>query len=157
MTKSTPTFYLFHGDDDLRMDEEVTRMRAKMGDGPNGDLNTSDFDGTSTDVGEILGAATSYPFLADKRLVIVKDLIAHITRKGAGSTGKKAVELLLETLPGLPDWSRLVLVERQKLSDSNKVLQLAQKNPNGIEKAFVAPKDSTAWIVKRAQDEYQAE
>jgi DNA polymerase-3 subunit delta len=152
--RPTPTFYVFHGDDDLRMDEEVAKMRARMGDEPNADLNTSEFDGTTADVNEIIGAASSYPFLADKRLVIVKNLLAWSGRKGAGNTGKKVIETLLTALPNLPDWTRLILIERDKLPESNKVLQLAEKHERGLAKAFISPKDSTQWIVKRAQDAY---
>src|SRR5262249_36153338 len=70
-------------------------------------------------------------------------------------TGKQAVEGLLEALPTLPEWARVVFVERGKLADSNKILKLAQNDPNGYEKAFITPKDSTSWIVKRAKDAYQ--
>lgn len=149
----TPTFYIFHGDDDLRIEEEVGKMLAKFGDDANAGLNTAEFDGTSAPVMEILGAAMAYPFLADKRLVIVKDLLSHITRKGAGETGKKAVQTLLDQLPTLPEWARVVFVERTKLADSNKILKLAQDGSgNGFEKAYMVPKDSTAWILKRAKD-----
>jgi DNA polymerase-3 subunit delta len=156
MSKTTPTFYIFHGDDDLRIAEETEKMRAKMGTDANADLNISEFDGTQTGVSEILGAALAFPFLSDKRLVIVKDLLAHITRKGAGETGKKAVDLLLDELPRLPEWTRLVFVEREQIKDSNKILKLAQTAPNGYEKSFSVPKDSTQWIIKRAQEAYNA-
>ena len=101
MTKS-PTFYIFHGDDDLRVEEEVGKLRAKISASPNADLNTAEFDGPQTSVGELLSAVMAYPFLSDKRLVIVRDLLAWITRKGAGETGKKAVEALVTALPTLP-------------------------------------------------------
>ncbi|MEP7290413.1 MAG: DNA polymerase III subunit delta [Chloroflexota bacterium] len=153
---ATPTFYIFHGDDDLRIDEEVGAIVAKMNEQPNGDLNTAHFEGATTTVPELLSAAESYPFLADKRLVIVKDMLAWITRKGAGETGKHAVEALLRALPTLPEWARVVFVERVKLADSNKILKLAQSDPNGYEKVSVAPKDSTGWIIKRAQEMYGA-
>lgn len=153
---AAPTFYIFHGDDDLRIEEEVGAIVAKMNEQPNGDLNTARFDGTATPVPEMLSAALAYPFLADRRLVIVRDMLAHITRKGAGETGKAAVEALVETLPTLPEWARLVFVESVKLSDSNKILKLAQSAPNGYEKAFITPKDSTSWIIKRAQELYGA-
>src|SRR5262245_49147432 len=130
MTKSTPTFYIFHGDDDFRIEEEVRRIRERMAESPNGDLNTSEFDGTAVSVSESIAAATAYPFLGDRRLVIVKDLLAWITRKGAGETGKKAVAMLDSELAHLPEWTRLVFVEREKLSDSNKILKLAQSTPN---------------------------
>jgi DNA polymerase-3 subunit delta len=147
---TSPTFYIFHGDDDLRIEEEVARLVAKFSDNPNAGLNTAEFDGTSTSITEILGAAMAYPFLADKRLVIVKDLLAHITRKGAGETGKKAVQMLLEQLPELPEWTRLIFIERGKLSDSNKILQKARESDSGFEKAFMVPQNSRDWIQKRA-------
>ena len=156
MTKSAPTFYIFHGDDDLRMDEEVARMKSRMGDGPNADMNTSEFEGTAIDPAEAVNAASSYPFLSDKRLIIVRGMLSWITRKGAGNTGKKHVEFLLEALPNLPDWARLVFVERQKLSDNNKLLQLADKHERGLARGYFAPKDATQWIMKRAKDEYDA-
>lgn len=153
---SSPTFYIFHGDDDLRIDEEVGAMVARMNEQPNGDLNTAHFDGPAASVPEILGAAMAYPFLADKRLVIVKGLLAYITRKGAGETGKLAVEHLLTGLPDLPEWARVIFIERGKLADSNKILKLAQSGGNGYEKNFTVPKDSTQWIIGRARDVYGA-
>lgn len=155
MSKQTPTFYLFHGEDDLSIDESVNKMRRDLGE--NGDLNTSEYEGEQASVPEIINAVSSYPFLSDKRLVIVKGLIAWITRKGAGETGKQAVELLLRDLPQLPDFARLVLVERGTINEKDKLVQLARSAANGYEKAFSVPKDLAPWIIKRAQTEYQVE
>lgn len=151
------TFYILHGSDDLRLEEEVARFRAQMGDSANAELNISEFDGQTASAAEILNAAMSFPFLADKRLVIVRGLIGWITRKGAGETGKQAVERLLNDLPQLPEWSRLVLVEREALPANNRLLKLAQQDAAGFEKAFNAPKDSTSWIIQRARDHYGVE
>lgn len=156
MAKSAPTFYVFHGDDDLRMDEEVAGMQARMGDGPNAEMNMSEFDGAAVDPAVVVNAASSYPFLADKRLIIVRGMLVWLTRKGAGNTGKKQVEFLLEALPNLPDWARLIFVERGKLADNNKVLQLADKHERGLARGYFAPKDSTQWVMKRAQEAYGA-
>jgi DNA polymerase-3 subunit delta len=156
MTKS-PTFYVFHGDDDLRIEEEVGKLRAKLSASPNADLNTAEFDGRQTSVGEILSAVMAYPFLADKRLVIARDLLAWITRKGAGETGKRAVEALLAALPTLPDWARLIFWEREKLSDTHKIVKLAQSDEHGYERVYIVPKDSTEWILKRAREVYGVE
>ncbi|MBK9750923.1 MAG: DNA polymerase III subunit delta [Chloroflexi bacterium] len=156
MTKS-PTFYIFHGDDDLRVEEEVGKLRAKISASPNADLNTAEFDGPQTSVGELLSAVMAYPFLSDKRLVIVRDLLAWITRKGAGETGKKAVEALVTALPTLPEWGRLIFWEREKLADSNKIVKLAQSDEHGFEKLYMVPKDSTEWILKRARETYNVE
>lgn len=157
MSKPAATFYLLHGTDELRIEKEVDKLRAQMTDSPNGDMNVSEFDGESTSVAEILNAAMSFPFLADRRLVIVKGLVAWITRKGAGETGKQAVERLAAGVAALPEWARLVLVERDKLPDTNKIVKLARETPTAFEKAFVVPKDSSAWITKRAADAYGAQ
>jgi DNA polymerase-3 subunit delta len=80
-----------------------------------------------------------------------------VTRKGAGETGKRAFELLLESLPSLPPTARLVLVERVTLAEDHKAVKLAKTDPNGYVKAFKAPQDMTSWIVQRARNEYETE
>ncbi len=148
------TLYLLHGDDDLRIEEEAIRLENQFDDPSNPGLNTSSFDGASADVGEIMGAALAFPFLAERRLVIVKDLVAHLTRKGAGNTGKKALETLIQQLPDLPDWARLILIERQRIDEKNKLVQLARSHERAAEKLCLVPKDTTQWISKRAQETY---
>jgi DNA polymerase III subunit delta len=153
----TTTFYIFHGDDGISIDQALAKIRNAMGEDANGDMNTSEFDGTQTTVPEVLGAAKSFPFLSDKRLVIVRGLIRHITRKGAGETGKKAVNRLVDDLPSLPDYARLVMIERETLTDGNKVLKAVKNMGNGYIGKFEKPKNLTGWIINRAKKEYQAE
>lgn len=155
MSKAAATFYVLHGDDELRLQAEIRRLRAQLGD--EAGLNISEFDGESASVPEIVNAVSSVPFLADRRLVIVRGLLAHITRKGAGETGKQAVERLLAALPTLPDWARLVLVERGTLPENNRFVRLAHEHHTGFVRAFTVPADTTDWIVRRAADEYGAE
>lgn len=151
----TPQFYIFHGDDLIRRGEALARMRRSMGE--DGDLNCSEFDGAATPVPEILAAAKSLPFLADKRLVIARGLISHITRKGAGQAGKQAADRLIEALPGLPKYARLVLVEDDTLSASNRVLKAARAMTSGYIGEFKKPQNLTRWIMQRASEEYDAE
>jgi DNA polymerase-3 subunit delta len=151
-SKPTPTFYVFHGDDDLSVDEAVAKLRKGMGDGPNADLNISEFDGALASVPEVINAVTSYPFLADKRLVIVRGML---TRKGAGT--KAMFDQLAAELPNLPEYARLVFVERESLADNHTVVKIAGSADNGYVKAFAVPGDTTAWILKRARSEYDAE
>jgi DNA polymerase-3 subunit delta len=153
----TKTFFLFHGDDNFTRDAEVSASRAKLLAGDNADLNLSEFEGETVSVPEILNAACSYPFLSDRRVVIVKGLVGHLTRKGAGDTGKRALEALMDALPTLPEWTRLLLVERNALPENSKLLKLAKDLPNGFERAFKTPDDLTGWLLKRAKDVYGAE
>lgn len=153
--KSAPQFYIFHGDDSISRDEALARMRQSMGE--DGDLNRSEFDGAVTPVPEVLAAVKSLPFLADKRLVIARGLISHITRRGAGQAGKTATDRLIAELPGLPDYARLVLVEDGLLSEGNRLLKAAKSLDNGFIRAFAKPQNLTRWISERAKNEYAAE
>ncbi len=155
MSQPVKTFYILHGDDDFTLEQEITNLRSRMS-GENADLNTSEFDGEQASVAEVLNAVSSYPFLADRRVVFVKGMLGWITRKGAGETGKKAVEQLLSALPNLPDWARLIFIEREMLPDSNKILKLAKELPGGYEKSFHLGGDSSNWIMRRAREVYES-
>lgn len=152
---ATPTFYILHGDDSISRDAALARMRKAMGE--DGDLNRSEFDGAQTPVAEVLAAVKSLPFLAEKRLVIVKGLISHISRKGAGKAGKAAADRLIDELPGLPTFARLALVESEMLSEKNRLLKAARSMENGYIKGFKKPQNLANWIRQRAQQEYEAE
>ncbi len=151
---ATPTFYILHGDDSFSRGVALARMRGAMGE--DGDLNRSEYEGADITVPEALAAVKSLPFLADKRLVIVRGLISHITRKGAGKAGKRATDRLIDELPGLPAFARLVLVEDKALTDGNRVLKAARKTNNGFISEFRAPQNLTRWIMERAKSEYDA-
>lgn len=152
----TKIFYVLHGDDDIGREEALARLIAQMGSGAEAEMNTSVFDGTVTPVPEILNAARSFPFLADKRLVIVKDLLAHLGRKGGGETAKQHTAQLLEALPNLPAYTRFVIVERDTLRADHKVLKLAESHASGYARAFTKPQDATGWIIARAKNTYKA-
>lgn len=147
-----PLVTLLHGDDDLRIEEELDKLRAAMG--PDGEFNTEIFDGTSADVPQILAAAQAFPFLADTRLVIVKDFLAHTGRKGAGETGKRAIEKMAEAVAQLPDTTRLVFVERETVGEKHKLYTAIKGVPNSADRLYKTPTDSTDWIQKRARDVY---
>lgn len=148
----SPNFYLFHGDDDMSIQEAVSKIRAGMGDGPNADMNISDYDGENIEVARILNDVKSFPFLADKRLVIVRGLVTALMKT---AHGKKQLDNLIEAVPTLPAHARLVLVERNNLKSNLKIVKLAQKE--GFLRQFTAPKDTTQWIQKRAEGEYKAQ
>ena len=152
---ATPTFYILHGDESISRDAALTKMRDSMGE--DGGLNRSEFDGTQTSAAEALAAVKSLPFLAEKRLVIVNGLIRHVTRKGAGQAGKAAADRLIEELPGLPTFARLVLVENDMLSEKNRLLRAARRMDNGYIRGFRKPQNLENRITQRAQQEYNAE
>lgn len=152
MSKPTPRAYVFHGEDDLGREEAVHKLLKAMGSGPEADVNTTRFD-EAADVPEVISAARSMPFLSDRRLVIVTGLLTHLGRKGGGEAAKKAQERLIAELSELPEYSRLVFVERVSLKPDHKVLQ-AVSGSGGLVRAFPLPNDATDWILQRAKAAY---
>jgi DNA polymerase-3 subunit delta len=155
MSKRTPTFYVFHGPDEFSCRAQLQTMRTQMGD--LAELNTSIFDGKATAAGDVIAAASAIPFLSDKRLVIVEGMLTWLTRKGAGNTGKAQLAELVEGLPRLPDFARIIFVEPGALSDNHPILQLAKTDPAGFHKNFDPPRDPARWIILQARQEYGIE
>ncbi len=153
---ATPTFYILHGDDSISRDAALARMRKAMGE--DGDLNRSEFDGTQTSAAEVLAAVKSLPFLAEKRLVIVHGLLARLTRRNQSREGaqdrslaKLELDRLVEELPKLPAFARLVFYETEVLNESNKLIKAARKMDNGLDLGYSAPSDFRSWLAERAQ------
>jgi DNA polymerase-3 subunit delta len=147
MAKPTPTFYLLHGEDNLSRDEEIDKLRARFAAGLDPatvEMNTAVFDGKTAALDEIKSACEAFPFLAERRLVIVKGLVAAMKRD--------AIKALAEYLPALPDWARLVLVEDKALPDNHRLVKLARDHASGFERAFHAPRNASGWIRQRAAE-----
>jgi DNA polymerase-3 subunit delta len=147
-----PNVLILHGEDDFSLEESFKALIAGYRAEPNADLNTAEFEGSETSVAEILSAASAFPFMASRRLVIVRGLLSFLTRKGAGEGAKKSLEYLTAALPTLPDWSQLVFIERGKLPESSKIVKTAAEQ--GEVRLFSPPKDSADWISKRAKSYY---
>ncbi len=151
MSKTVPTFYVLHGEDEFSRKAEVKNMRARMGDPATAELNTFTFDGRNATIADILAAASAMPFLSDKRLIIVDGLLAWLARKGAPKSAKADLETLLAALPALPDTARLVFVESDTLNESHQILKLIKQEPRGFAKAFNPPGNPSNWITKQVE------
>lgn len=149
-----PTFYIVHGEDSLAIDETIRRFRDDMGTSTEAEMNISDFDGTVTPVAQILNQVSSYPFLSDRRMVIVRGMLTHLTRKGASKANKEDLNRLKDELPNLPDYARLIFLETGVLPEKHPILTLATQHEMGYVRLLSVPKNIASWIVKRAQDVY---
>jgi DNA polymerase-3 subunit delta len=149
-SKATPTFYIFHGDDLFSLEEDVAAMHTKMGDPSTADLNTATFEGKTATITDVFNAVSALPFLSDKRLVVVDGWLTWLSRSGAGKTGKDTLKKIAEHTAELPDFARLVFVERQPLKETNPVLKAARSDPHGYVKTFHQLRDPGKWIKQRA-------
>ncbi len=150
---TTPNCFILHGEDGLRQGKQVQRFRQRMGEAETASLNIHEFDTETGNVAEILAAATSLPFLAKRRLVIVHGWLQKLMRSGF----KKEREQLLAALPHLPPYTRLVFVEKGDLPKKNPFLLFAQKSDTAHIQHYPIAKDIVAWLRRQALNEYGTE
>ena len=68
---------VFHGQDEFSIEEAVARVRESVGPPEVRDPNTTVFEG-SFQMGALVAAASAMPFLADRRLVLVRGLLIRL-------------------------------------------------------------------------------
>ncbi|MBT3941996.1 MAG: DNA polymerase III subunit delta [Chloroflexi bacterium] len=110
---------VLHGDDEFGIDETVRNIRLSLGEDA-AESNTVEFEGRNFKPGEVEAAARTVPFLADRRLVLVRGLLRRLDatnatrgRGGAASAqmSSSGWEKFGELLAGLPDSTELVFVD----------------------------------------------
>ncbi len=147
-------FYLLHGEDEFRRSEALAQMKKKMGDPAMADLNTVILDGRKVTLGELIHACDAVPFLADRRLVIVRGLLARLESE----RGKRGEETdfergLVDYLQRLPETTRLVFLEDESIGEDNPIHQLALAHERGYVKEFKPLQGGhlRRWIAQRVE------
>ncbi|NQW17400.1 MAG: DNA polymerase III subunit delta [Chloroflexi bacterium] len=108
---------ILHGTDEFSVSERLIQIRAAAGPPEVMMPNTNVFEGDGYSRDELLGAASAIPFLADKRLVIVKGLLGRI-EANTGRNKSRTLRVpkgdwtgLGDVLPTLPPSTELVFVD----------------------------------------------
>jgi len=169
-----PRFYLLHGPDEFASAEYLAALKSKLGDPAMADLNTSVFDGRSASLPDVRAIADTLPFLTARRLVIVDGWLTRLLSRAEpapeeeaseeaagdearrGSTAREQLAALAAYLPGLPETTVLVLIEKREIPARNVVLKAATGAGWALVKLFDLPKGETLvrWIRARAKAEH---
>ena len=145
--------YLRYGDDDFTIEEALVSLRNEVGLPDVRDVNTAAFD-ASVSRAELAATCDTIPFLADKRLVIVRGLISRFERRLPSRSRSKtdtAVaglgewEGLSEYLQRVPETTDLVFVEGA-LAATNPLLKAVQPHANARTYSRPNPTELRQWI-----------
>lgn len=142
-----PIVYLLHGEDDLAIGAVIQDLQRRLGDPATAEMNTSRLEGTNLTLDELRGAATAVPFLAERRLVVLRD-----AAKVFGAQPARAN--FLDLLEELPSSTALVLHEGG-LSRKHWLLAWAQQaGERAFVKAFKLPTGGAmaTWIQKQVKE-----
>jgi len=160
---------VLHGDDEFGIDEAVRQIRASLGEDA-AESNTVEFEGRNFKPGEVEAAARTVPFLADRRVVLVRGLLRRLDTTNADrqQEGPAAAQMatagwekLGELLGGLPDTTELVFIDpfsttrNRKLKANGGALR-ALKSSDALDiSVFTAPRGRAVgdWIRTRVMSE----
>ena len=107
------------GSDEFRLHEAYRALRARLDTDGMLDLNTTDVPARSAKPGQLIELASTVPFLAQARLVVVEGLLASL---GSGRGVATEWQPLVDALPGMPDTSHVVLLEPARQREQRQTL-----------------------------------
>ncbi|MFQ5577622.1 MAG: DNA polymerase III subunit delta [Anaerolineae bacterium] len=141
-------FYIFHGSDEFSSAEALARFKTGLGEAGIADLNATELDGKTMTLGELAHHANALPFLAPRRLVIVRHFLTRLGAKAEAKTADQLVELLHH----LPPTTDLIFVEPAALKKNHPILKLGLTIEDCVH-TFNPPQKHhlAAWIERRAK------
>lgn len=160
---------ILHGDNDFGIDESVREMRASLGEDA-AESNTIEFEGRNFKPGEVEAAARTVPFLADRRLVLVRGLLRRLDTTNATREREGAAAAQMSTsgwdkfgemLAGLPDTTELVFIDtfptgpNGKLKDNGGAIRALKSSDKLNISVFSTPRGRAVgdWIRARVLSE----
>ena len=146
--------YLLYGEDSLSVEETLDSLRADAGPDELYDVNTTTMNGASVSLGELEAAFSAVPFMSDKRIVIVRDLLAQAERgRGGGSARSRSVERdwadIGERLAHVPDSTELIFVDAA-VSRGNPLLRAIRPLAQVHEFRLPSVREMPGWVRQRA-------
>jgi len=153
--------YILSGQDGFSLAQSLEEIKRGIGDGVAVATNTTTLGGRQITLEQLRTACETAPFLAERRLVIVKGLLDRFEAKGKSRRRKKTTSAANQQdeyksmgayIAGIPDSTILVLVEDRIRSNNPLFGELAAK---AEVRAFPFLRDAKLrqWIQKRVADE----
>lgn len=112
---------VLHGEDEYTRSEALVKIRESAGPPEVRDPNTTVFEGQGFKLAEVIGAAQVVPFMADRRVVIVYDVLGRMQKRDK-SLGNEWRDLTAK-LTEVPASTELVFVEKVGLRDNGLALK----------------------------------
>jgi DNA polymerase-3 subunit delta len=146
MGQQAPTVYLLHGDDEHAIAREISALQAKLGDKATAEMNSSFLDGRTSSLNELEAVASTIPFLATRRLIVLTNPLVKLDKKAHR-------EKFLRILENLPEKTALIVQLSKPLRTDHWLYQWGQ---NAGKRAYIRsyhlPKgvDMAQWIQNEA-------
>jgi DNA polymerase III subunit delta len=155
--------YILYGEDTFGRDEALQTLKERMRALPAGEHNITDLSGNEATVANLRLAADAVPFLADRRMVLVRGLLGRLTGRGGGQrrarsaprgkaasdAGPDELHALLDYLPRVPHTTSIVFVEEARLNPQ--LFAAAIPQGRALVREFGRVQDVAGWVRGRAR------
>ncbi len=146
--------YLLYGDDSLSVQETLASLRSDAGPDELSDVNTTTLNGASVSLAELEAAWSTMPFMADKRTVIVRSLLARMEQgRGGGSARSRGIAEewadIAERLAHVPNFTELIFVDAA-VSRGNPLLRAIRPLAQVHEFRLPSVRQMPGWVRQRA-------
>lgn len=146
--------YLIYGEDSLSVEETLASLSAGTGGDDLHDVNTTTLNGATVSLAELEAAWSTIPFLADKRIVVVRNLLARMEQgRGGGSSRTRGMDKewtdIGERLAHVPDSTELILVD-SAISRNNPLLSAIRPLAQVHEFRLPSVREMPGWVRQRA-------
>lgn len=152
--------YILLGDDDFSLHQSLEEIKRGIGDPTTLAANTTVLDGQQATLSQLNTVCETLPFLAERRLVIVRGLLERFEPKGKPSRKKTSpmpdqrneYKSLADHINGIPDSTILVLIDSGIKSNNPLLRELSDK---AEVKSFPLLRDVELrqWIQRRVAEE----
>ncbi len=130
--------YMFEGVEENIKEAALTALRKAMLPAGLEELNETVLENPPAD--DIIASCETFPLMADKRLVLVREI--------NGASGRsEADEKLLSYLPNMPETCVLILYVRGKADKRKKLYSAVKKNGNIVSFEPLSEAELNSWIV----------
>lgn len=160
--QAKPSLYLLRGDDNTRVKEIIAGFMSGLGEASMAELNTTRLDGESLGFETLQADALTMPFLTDRRLLVVDNARAFLSRM-AKDRAQKCLDLF-ENLP--PSTALVMVVEDQQAKKRGDrywehaktyawLTDWAREHPAQaliLDCALPDDEDMPSWILRKAKE-----
>jgi len=134
---------LLHGPDEYRRSERLSALLADIPEAARS-LNITHLEGKRFKIDAFIQAGEAFPFLHDRRTVIVEDLLKN------QKAGKERDELKL-VLERLPNWCDVIFIENDDIDKRNALYTHLTKTASVEEFPFLKETDIVRWVGELAR------
>lgn len=134
--------YLFFGEEEYVKQQALDHAIESLVDPSFRDLNYAQLDGSEMDLDTIINACETLPFMADKRLVVLKDL-SILNGKNNGNIDE---DKFLEYIKTMSNTTCLILYCRDSLDKRKKIYRQIKKTGKAKEFKHLVGRELHTWI-----------